>query len=65
MLMMLALGHGIQSHWCWKGWADADDAGFAPWHSQPLVLEGATDADDAGFGPWHSQPLVLKRGSLC
>ena len=31
-------GFGIQSH-CWKGAADAADAGLGFWHSQPLVFE--------------------------
>ena len=40
--MMLALGPGIHSHWCWKGATDADDAGFGPLHSKLLVLEAVS-----------------------
>ena len=52
MLMMLALRPGIHSHWCGKGAADADDAGFEPGRLMLMML--ASDGDDAGFGPWHS-----------
>ena len=50
--MMLALCCGTHSRYCWKGAADAADAGMGLWHS----------ADDAGFGPWHSKPPVLEGG---